>query len=120
MLFRSNLTEKYFPTAQLDSLLADKIIASKAIPQLYDNKAWNRQAVLEILYCDRKYYPSSETFPCNLPPTIAQTTYLFTEEDGKPMVAEIFSDNMGWMVMFVCRFNENGTYSRSGDYLRSE
>lgn len=109
------VNEKYFNTKELDSLLAEKVIASKALPPLFDNPAFNRQAIIEMLYCDEFYYETTSDYVCHLPATIAMTEYTFTMDNGKPMVVEYFDDEYGWDVLFVCTMNEKGTVSRTCD-----
>ena len=112
-----NVNSKYFNTKELNSLLVEKVIASKALPALYSNPKWTQQAILEILYCDKEEYETTDDYPCYLPATIAQTTYTFSMEDGKPMVFELFKDEDDSSVGFFCKFDENGNISRTGDFM---
>ena len=111
------VNDKYFNTKELDSLLAKKVIASKALPTIYENPGLNRQAVIEMLYCDQYLYETTIDVACYLPATIAQTEYTFTMDNGKAIMVEYFLDEDQWEVLFTCIIDEKGTTSRTGDYL---
>ena len=119
-IFNANdkiVNDKYFKTKELDSLLAKKVIASKALPTIFDNLKLHQQAIIEMLYCNEDVYFSASDYECYLPATIAQTEYTFTMDKGKPLVVEYFMDQYAYEIMFECTFNEQGSLSRAADTL---
>ena len=99
----------------VEELLIDKVLASKALPTIYDNRALNRQAVEEILYYNDLEY-KAWIFTEFLPPTIAQTEYTFTYSEGEGVLTMDFTNERDLEVLFDCTFDEYGNNDRECSY----
>ena len=114
-------TDQYFNTQTAERLLVNKIIASGALPRLYENKALNRQAITEMLYCDEYQYRIlfSREY---LPPTIAQTQYTFTvnetggEDAYEGLLTMSYKNEYDDEILLYCYFDENETTYRNAEY----
>ena len=110
----------YFDTEKAEQILIDKILASGALPRLYEDEALNRQAIREMLYCDEFTY-NVLFWEEYLPPSIAQTKYTFSaieleDESYDGMLTMSFKNERGVTVSFTCCFDEAETWDREADY----
>ena len=115
------VTDKYFNTKTAEKILINKILASGALPQIYENEALNRQAITEMLYCDEYEYRILFTHEY-LPPTIAQTQYTFSvnetfwDDTYDGVLTMSYKNEHDTEIVVYCYFDENGTKYRDAEY----
>ena len=115
------VTDSYFNTRKAEQILINKILASGALPQLYEKKALNRQAIREMLYCDEYEYRILFSHEY-LPPTIAQTNYTFSvyeepfAEGYEGLLTMSYQNEQGTEVLVYCYFDGEKTRHRDAEY----
>lgn len=102
----TDITDTVFDTAALDKLLIDKIIASRALPQLLPEQALNRAALLSMLYCTAMPLPGDTYY--YVPPTISNTTFAAsTTQKGGKLVMK-YKDENNETVRVIFLFDQDG------------
>ncbi len=118
-------TDVYFNTRKAEQILINKILKSGALPQIYENKALNRQAIREMLYCDEYEYRILFSHEY-LPPTIAQTNYTFSvyeepfAEGYEGLLTMSYKNEHDTDVLVYCYFDEERTRHRDAEYPRTD
>ena len=97
----TDITASVFHTETLDQQLVNKIIASNALPQLINNAALNRSALLSMLYTTTRPLSGKRQF--YVPPTISNTRFLACEKGthGKMIVKYTNESREKVQVVFV-------------------
>ena len=113
------LTDTYFAMDAVEEKLIDQVIASKALPQIFENRTLNRQAVKEMLYYSETEYPVLLFNTEYLPPTIAQTAYTFSFDGYYGNMQMVYTDADGDHIQFDCPFDEESFYKRECSYVGS-
>ena len=102
----TDITDTVFDTAALDKLLIDKIIASRALPQLLPEQALNRSALQSVLYTTTMPLPGDTYY--YVPPTLSNTTVAAsaTQKGGKLVMK--YRDENNETVRVVFLFDRDG------------